>query len=179
MPHQHTKPGQHDQTASAFIIRTDGPEPRLMLHRHKKLGFWLQFGGHVELDENPWQAITHELLEESGYQLSQLKLLQPKQRLAQTSDSVVHPVAFYDQTHNFPDPTVIDHRHTDRGYVFFTDQEPSGSIADGESSSIKLFTLEEIQNLKPSETPENIKEIAEHVLKIDLSLWNLEDPATV
>lgn len=36
MSHIHTKPGQHDFTASAFIIRTDGTEPRAMVHMHKK-----------------------------------------------------------------------------------------------------------------------------------------------
>lgn len=177
MPHQHTKPGQYDQTASAFIIRTDGPEPRLMLHRHKILGFWLQFGGHVELHENPWETITHELLEESGYAMEQLKLLQPKHRLRQTTDSVMHPVPFYDQSHNLPDPRVSDHNHTDRGYVFFTDQEPRSKVADGESSRIRLFTLADIKKLKPGESPEDIKEIAEYILNIDLGNWVLEEAA--
>lgn len=38
MAHIHTKPGQHDLTASAYIIRDDGNEPVVLLHRHKKLG---------------------------------------------------------------------------------------------------------------------------------------------
>lgn len=53
MPHIHTEPGQHDHTASAYIVRLDEAEPALILHRHKILGQYLQFGGHVELDENP------------------------------------------------------------------------------------------------------------------------------
>ena len=65
MPHIHTKPGQHDHTVSAFIVRLDGKQPRILLHRHKKSGVYMQFGGHIELHENPWQAISHELLEES------------------------------------------------------------------------------------------------------------------
>lgn len=35
MSHIHTNPGEHDLAASAFIIRTDAPEPQLLLHVHK------------------------------------------------------------------------------------------------------------------------------------------------
>lgn len=146
-----------------------------MLHWHKKLNYWLQFGGHVELHENPWQAITHELLEESGYQLSQLKLLQPKQRLRVTTDSDMHPVPFYDQTHHLPDPILKEHHHTDRGYVFFTDQEPLGTVAEGESLRFKLFTLAELRQLSVKETPADILEIGEYVLGINLDDWTLEN----
>lgn len=170
MAHIHTQPGHHDQTASAYIIRTDGSEWRIVLHWHKKLNGWLQFGGHVELHENPWQAVTHEIAEESGYNLSQLKLLQPKQRLTKTSDAIMHPVPFYDQTHPFPG---IDHYHTDRGYVMFTEQEPAGKIAAGESSKFKLFTLKELEALPLSDIPIDVKEIAEYVMKINVNDWTL------
>ena len=36
MPHINTKPGQHDFTASAFIVRLDRSEPQVLLHLHKK-----------------------------------------------------------------------------------------------------------------------------------------------
>ena len=172
MPHIHTNPGQHDQTASAFIVRTDGPEPQLMLHWHKKLHVWLQFGGHVELHENPWETVTHELLEESGYELGQLKLLQPKMRIKETSDSIMHPVALYDQTHTMPGAQPL-HFHTDRGYGFFTDQEPLHKPQDGESVKFKLFSLDEIRALPPSDIPIDIYEIAEFLLAINLKDWDL------
>jgi len=63
MAHIHTQPGQHDHTASAYIVRTDFDEPKIMLHLHRKIGKYLQFGGHVELHETPWQAVVHELRE--------------------------------------------------------------------------------------------------------------------
>ncbi len=77
MSHIHTAPGQHDATVSAFIIRID-TEPLVLLHKHKKLGILGQIGGHVELHENPWQAIQHEIKEESGYDITDLMILQPK-----------------------------------------------------------------------------------------------------
>ena len=83
MPHIHTAPVEHVFTASAYIIRLDQKEPMLLLHKHKKLHVFLQFGGHIEPHETPWEAITHELLEESGYELGQLELLQPTSRIKQ------------------------------------------------------------------------------------------------
>ena len=49
MAHIHEK---IDFTTSVFIVR-DG---KVLLHKHKKLGIWLQPGGHIELDEDPNQA---------------------------------------------------------------------------------------------------------------------------
>lgn len=147
-----------------------------MLHIHKKLKKWLQFGGHVELHETPWQAISHEIQEESGYQLSQLKLLQPKQRIRHTPDASMHPIPFYDQTHGFPgDPAAPDHHHTDRGYVFYTDQEPAGAIDDGESTTIKLFSLTDIQALPDDAIFSDFRPICEYILRLNLDDWALED----
>src|SRR3954465_16018556 len=89
MPHIHTEPGQHDHTVSAYIFRTDFSEPKVMLHLHKKHGTYMQFGGHIELNENPWQAITHELREEAGYELDELFILQPHQRLMHLSRGAI------------------------------------------------------------------------------------------
>lgn len=71
MPHIHTKPGQYDHTVTAYIVRTDGDDPKVLLHMHRKLGMLLPPGGHVELDETPWAAMAHELTEESGYTLDE------------------------------------------------------------------------------------------------------------
>src|SRR3954466_7704978 len=63
MPHIHHEPGQHDFTTSAFIVRTDRSEPQAVLHEHRKIGKLLQFGGHIELTESPWQALLREVRE--------------------------------------------------------------------------------------------------------------------
>ncbi len=55
----------YDFTVSAYVLHPT--QPKIALHFHKKLFKWLQFGGHVELDEDPAQALTHELLEEAGF----------------------------------------------------------------------------------------------------------------
>ena len=51
-------------TASCFIV--DPSTQRLLLHRHRRLGRWLQMGGHVEPGESAIEAALREGAEESG-----------------------------------------------------------------------------------------------------------------
>lgn len=172
MPHLHTKPGHHDATASAFIIRLEGKEPRVMLHQHKKLGVYLQFGGHVEWHENPWQAITHELEEESGYSMEQLKILQPKIRIKHLKGVLLHPVPIHFMTHPFPG---MNHYHTDTAFAFTTNELPANSIAEGESAIMKLFTLKQLRELPSGQIPENVRDTGIFALETVLHEWEAVD----
>lgn len=175
MGHIHTKPGQRDFTASAFIIRTDSKEPCIMLHMHKKLGKFLQFGGHVELHETPWQTVAHELLEESGYELAQLQVLQPKDRIKNVSDTRLHPVPITLNTHNFGNG--VDHYHTDIGFALVTDQAPKHQPAEGESKKFKLMTANEISELPKNLIAENVQASCLFALGTCLPKWE-KIPAT-
>jgi 8-oxo-dGTP pyrophosphatase MutT (NUDIX family) len=159
MPHIHTNPGQHDHTASAFLFRTDFDEPKVVLHFHKKLGSYMQFGGHVELNETPWQAVIHELREESGYDIDQLKILQPKKRLKKLGGAVIHPQPINHSTH----PIGTDHFHTDSTYALITSEEPRHQPDEGESTDIRLFTRAELIDLSDDKIITNVREIALYV----------------
>lgn len=50
-------------TGSAIVLDGAG---RTLLHRHKRLGLWLQPGGHVDPGEDPAQAALREAQEETG-----------------------------------------------------------------------------------------------------------------
>jgi 8-oxo-dGTP pyrophosphatase MutT (NUDIX family) len=52
----------HHVTASAFVVSTRG----VILHRHRRLGIWVQPGGHVDAGEGPEAAALRETLEETG-----------------------------------------------------------------------------------------------------------------
>ena len=65
----HFQPGHI--TASAFVI--DPVAQQLLLHHHKRLGRWLQMGGHLEPGESPRTAALREASEESG--LRDLRLM--------------------------------------------------------------------------------------------------------
>lgn len=53
-------------TGSAIVV---GPRGVLLL-KHKRLGIWLQPGGHVDADETPWDAALREAREETGLEVS-------------------------------------------------------------------------------------------------------------
>lgn len=175
MAHIHTQPGQHDHTASAYIIRTDFDEPKIILHLHRKIGKYLQFGGHVELHETPWQAVAHELREESGYDIDQLRILQPEQRVKHLSDAVIHPQPASHSTHPFGGGT--DHFHTDIGYAVVADEPPRHLPEDGESTTIRLLTRSELAAMPESDLPDNVKQIGLFIFDHCLKHWE-SVPAT-
>jgi 8-oxo-dGTP pyrophosphatase MutT (NUDIX family) len=49
-------------TGSAVVLGPSG----VLLHRHKRLGLWLQPGGHLDRGETPWDAARREAEEETG-----------------------------------------------------------------------------------------------------------------
>ncbi|HUR76610.1 MAG TPA: NUDIX domain-containing protein [Acidimicrobiales bacterium] len=49
-------------TGSALIVGPRG----VILHKHRKLGIWLQPGGHLEMGETPAEAAAREATEETG-----------------------------------------------------------------------------------------------------------------
>jgi 8-oxo-dGTP pyrophosphatase MutT (NUDIX family) len=49
-------------TGSALVV---GPRGVVLL-KHKRLGFWLQPGGHIDPGETPWGAALREAQEETG-----------------------------------------------------------------------------------------------------------------
>lgn len=49
-------------TGSAIVIGPRG----VLLHRHRRLGIWLQPGGHIDARETPWDAARREAAEETG-----------------------------------------------------------------------------------------------------------------
>lgn len=62
MPHIHAL---YDFVVSVFIVRRG----RTLLAYHKKYNEWLPVGGHIELDEDPLQALWKEVREECGLKI--------------------------------------------------------------------------------------------------------------
>ncbi len=53
-------------TGSALVVGDKG----VVLHMHKRLGLWLQPGGHIEPGETPWDGALREAAEETGLPVS-------------------------------------------------------------------------------------------------------------
>lgn len=63
MAHIHEK---IDFTVEAFIVYKN----KVLLRRHEKYDIWLSVGGHIELDEDPVQALIREVKEEVGLDIT-------------------------------------------------------------------------------------------------------------
>lgn len=50
-------------TASGIVLSDDD---HVLLIEHRKLGWWLYPGGHIDPDEDPAQAVLREVTEETG-----------------------------------------------------------------------------------------------------------------
>jgi len=169
MPHIHTEPGQYDLTVSAYIVRT-APVPRILLHKHKTLGVYIQPGGHVELDETPWQAIIHELREETGYDMDQLQILQPYLRPPVLSGDDLHPQPVC--LRSFPFEGLASHFHTDITYAFVTEEERRHDVGEGESHDLRWVTREELLAIPPGQTYEDVRQLGTYILDQVLTQWD-------
>jgi 8-oxo-dGTP diphosphatase len=167
MAHIHTGKNQHDLSVTVYIVRIDGDKPKALLHMHRKLGKLLPVGGHVELHETPWQATAHELLEESGYALSQLSILQPRSRIKRMSDAVQHPYPISMHTHYNP----TDHFHTDISYAFIATSDPAMQISDNESADLRWLDSAELEALPSDIIFDNTREVYRFIFDEALKHW--------
>lgn len=133
--------GQHQPTVSGWIVSNEA-SPRVLLVFHKKLQSWLQPGGHIEPNENPWDAVVREVKEETSLDVSNFP-----GRL-QTDDITLEllPPRFLQvqQIPAYQDQPM--HYHVDLQYVFVIPPQDV-ALQASESEQIGWFTLEEALNL--------------------------------
>ncbi len=108
-------------TASCIVVGTRG----VVLHEHKRLGLWLQPGGHVERGETLPEATLREAREETGL-------------------DVAHPATGPLLIHLDVHPGPRGHRHFDlRWLVHAPDDDPQP--APGESPNARWFGWDEAE----------------------------------
>jgi 8-oxo-dGTP pyrophosphatase MutT (NUDIX family) len=110
-------------TGSAIVVGPRG----VLLHRHKRLGLWLQPGGHLDPGEMPWDAAVRETHEETGLAL-----------VADAGPDGIPPLAHVD---------VHDggrgHTHLDFRYLLVAGPDDEPRPAPGESTDVHWFGWEE------------------------------------
>lgn len=121
-------------TPSAWVIDTAGEKALLTLHR--KIGLWLQLGGHTDDNPDLLAVALREVHEESG--LNKLKLVIPG-----IFDVDVHTIPAIGQ-----DPS---HYHFDIRFLLQL-QEPQPLVISEESIDLGWFTAEEIHRLHTDES---------------------------
>jgi len=112
-------------TGSAWILSSD--RTQFLLTHHRKLGLWLQLGGHADGDPDPAAVALREAREESGMRDFALAVLGAE------------PAPFDVDVHRIPatrdDPA---HLHFDLRYLFVAAPGQSLEVS-GESHDLRWF----------------------------------------
>ena len=162
MAHIHTEPNQHDITVSAYIVLYDDNEWKCLVHFHRKIHKLMQIGGHIELDETPWQSIIHELRDETGFMVDDVEVLQHVNDRLIEKEGITHPTPFSASTYFVGN----NHYHSDFAYGFIAKQQPSHVPAEDESDDLRWVTLTELRHLvDSSEALEDVYRIYAFLLK--------------
>lgn len=122
----HFDPGHF--TGSALVV---DDRDRVLLTLHRRLGKWLQLGGHADGDLDLAKVALREAQEESGV---------PTLRYRPGDDAILDvDVHVIPATAKEP-----EHKHFDVRYVVFADRAQADSIqASEESTDLKWFALDE------------------------------------
>ncbi len=134
MPHIHEK---IDFTVSAIIVHKD----KVLLRKHEKYKKWLYPGGHIELDEDPNQAVIREAKEEVGLDITlhQTRTVLPA---GKNDRDLIAPV--YVNRHKINDT----HEHVDFLYFASTDDPTVRVEYEGDSSDEwHWFSADELDDL--------------------------------
>lgn len=134
-------PIKHD-TAGAIILTNTKPAKTLLVH-HRRLGLWVQPGGHQETWENSLETTIREVQEETGLDIApHLPSLTP------IDDVAAHvPVPKYILEELIPAyGTEPEHYHLDHIYVA---RIPEQTVTHNQTEhhDIGWFTLGQIQDL--------------------------------
>jgi len=137
MPHIHDL---IDYTANAYIVYDD----KVLLVDHKKLKTWMPVGGHIELDEDPEEALLREVQEESGLEV---EIIGERPNVSDSGVKPLIPPVFMD-IHD------IDEIHRHVGLVYFSKAKGDRvKLAEKEHHDIRWFTQTELQdasfNIRP------------------------------
>jgi 8-oxo-dGTP pyrophosphatase MutT (NUDIX family) len=110
-------------TASGIVVGRRGT----VLHRHKRLGIWMQAGGHIDAGEGPEDAALREATEELGL-------------------AVAHPTAGPLLLHVDVHEAALGHMHLDLRYLLLgADTDPMPP--PGESPDARWCSWEEAEQM--------------------------------
>jgi|SRR3989344_130090 len=132
MPHIHEK---IDFTVVAYIINSS----KVLLVLHKQLKRWLPIGGHIELNEDPEQALFREIKEECGLEIEIIG------KKPDYKDDITQPL----YSPAYLDIHKISESHQHVGMVYIAKSKSAEiKLAEQEHDEIRWFTESELDDPK-------------------------------
>ncbi len=120
-------------TSSAFIMNESGTH--LLLVKHRKLGIWLQPGGHADGNENLYEVAVREMQEETG--------VMPSTGSTKILDLDIHEIPAHGRENA--------HQHFDVRYLLIADAGKPLLISD-ESTDLAWVPISEIEKYTKEES---------------------------
>jgi 8-oxo-dGTP pyrophosphatase MutT (NUDIX family) len=124
-----------DFTVECYIVH----ENKVILIHHKQLNKWLPVGGHIELNEDPEEALIREVKEETGLDI---KVYGTKPSLISEGIKFLYCPLYLD-IHKINDT----HRHVGMVYFATSDTDKLTLEAD-EHNEIRWFSKSDLENPK-------------------------------
>lgn len=125
-----------DFTVGAIIVSPD--RTKVLLINHPIYGKWLCPGGHIELDEDPDQALIREIKEETGLEVD---VMSERADAVGKNFKVLYRPRFVDIHYaNAP------HRHI--GLTYFCVAKTEDVVLSDEHDEIAWFSLQELDKIK-------------------------------
>lgn len=151
MPHINEK---IDFTVGALIVF----KGKVLLIDHIKLKRWLTPGGHIELDEDPDQALFREVEEETGLGSDDLEIIADKPDFKSFTTKALYRPLFVD-IHQIDEV----HRHVVLIYLFRAKTDKV-KLAETEHNGIRWFSKDDLSDPKFDVKP-TIKHYAMEAIK--------------
>lgn len=131
MPHIHEL---YDFVVTFFIVHNG----KVLLVEHPRYGKWIPPGGHIELDEDPEQALYREIQEETGLEVDILST-KPKPQSADTK---------FILTPNYVDVHEANPPHRHIAFTYFARARSPYFVKSDEHTQLKWFTPVELHDAR-------------------------------
>ena len=120
-------------TGSAWILNPS--RQKTLLTHHRKLGKWLQLGGHSDGEPNALQVAWHEAEEESGLQVA-------------IGNEQIFDVDIHEIPARGSEPS---HKHYDIRFLFIADDKRQLTLSD-ESNDLRWVALTDLPSMTQEES---------------------------